>query len=85
MNLEQKEKLETITANLDSIIEILFALQLLDLHCQSELNALKISDFFRNANRIIDRNQKSNKGPVKGPFKLLFYNKKPRIYAGLKF
>ena len=45
MNLEQKEKLETITANLDSIIEILFALQLLDLHCQSELNALKISDF----------------------------------------
>ena len=65
MNLEQKEKLETITANLDSIIEILFALQLLDLHCQSELNALKISDFFRNANRIIDRNQKSNKGPIK--------------------
>ena len=47
MNLEQKEKLETITANLDSIIEILFALQLLDLHCQSELNALKVSDFFR--------------------------------------
>ena len=35
MNLEQKEKLETITANLDSIIEILFALQLLDLHCHS--------------------------------------------------
>ena len=65
MNLEQKEKLETITANLDTIIEILFALQLLDLHCQSELNALKISDFFRNANRIIDRNQKSNKGPIK--------------------
>lgn len=45
MELEHKETINNISTQLDSIIEILYAIQLLDLNCQEEFLSLKISDY----------------------------------------
>lgn len=45
MELEHKETVNSISTQLDSIIEILYAIQLLDLNCQEEFLSLKISDY----------------------------------------
>ena len=44
MDIERKEKLEEIITRLDSISEILYGLQLLDLNC-NEFSALNVADF----------------------------------------
>ena len=44
MDIERKEKLEEIITRLDSISEILYGLQLLDLNC-NEFYALNVADF----------------------------------------
>lgn len=44
MELEQKEKIEAITARLDSIIEILITLQMIDMNL-AEFASIDIPDF----------------------------------------
>lgn len=44
MGLERKEKIDNIETCIDSILEILFALQIMDKQ-EEEFNAIKVSDY----------------------------------------